>query len=308
MISLILALFLQGGPLADLGGWETLESLTRPITVRYQAGDRAFARDVLRAAEVFTPLGVLRPSEPLTIVLASSQEKLRALAPPHLPEWGRAYALPDEATIVVPSPRALGRWGNETILTLRHELVHLLLAQSLPGTPIPRWFHEGMASFLAGEGTEGSLLPLSLALMADRLIPLDELVGGFPQEAERARLAYLESRAAVELFHRLGGRAGLVYLLENWRDEGELDAALRRTYGLTYKQFVDRWKEFLWRRYGWASLLSEAAVLWGGVTLLFVFLYLRRRRAYRERLAAMCTQEAIEDAVRDVESLGRYGT
>ncbi len=124
--------------------------------------------------------------------------------------------------------------------TLHHEFVHATLdAASLRGR-FPGWLNEGIAEYFErlalGRRTPsfGEYAALRDAHAVGRWIPLAELgrtsFGDF--EPETARLAYLESYAAVELLVRLQGADSLGRLLERITKTNSVDRALQRTYRL----------------------------------------------------------------------------
>ncbi len=124
--------------------------------------------------------------------------------------------------------------------TLHHEFVHATLdAASLRGR-FPGWLNEGIAEYFErlalGRRTPsfGEYAALRDAHAVGRWIPLAELgrTGFGDLEPERARLAYLESYAAVELLVRRQGADSLGRLLKRITQTNSVDRALQRTYRL----------------------------------------------------------------------------
>ena len=124
--------------------------------------------------------------------------------------------------------------------TLHHEFVHATLDAASPRGSFPGWLNEGIAEYFErlalGRRTPsfGEYAALRNAHAEGRWIPLVELsqVSFGHLESERARLAYLESYAAVELLVRQQGADSLGRLLERIVKTNSVDRALRRTYRL----------------------------------------------------------------------------
>ena len=122
--------------------------------------------------------------------------------------------------------------------TLHHDFVHATLDAASPRGSFPGWLNEGIAGYFErlalGRRTPsfGEYAALRDAHAQGQWIPLAEL--GPPSfghlESERARLAYLESYAAVELLVRQQGADSLGRLLERITQTNSVDRALQRTY------------------------------------------------------------------------------
>jgi hypothetical protein len=264
--------------------------------------DSEFARRLGEVAASFDPR-VFRdatrsaPSAPDTIrlLIAPDEETFRRASGGRFPDWGLAVAFPRQASIVMRPPRLVGGDVQDPGQVLVHELVHVYLGLYLgPHEPAaPRWLHEGLASLLAGEWGWSERLDLALAFLARRPIPLDRLEEGFPGPRQAADLAYLESLTAVASLRDLSGEEGLSVLLSNLRRLGDFDAAMRRTYGLTYGEFEERWSRSLAARYGWAAAAASSWTWWTPAAVALILLVVWRRIRYRAGLAEMRRREAL---------------
>jgi hypothetical protein len=232
------------------------------------------------------------PCDTLRLLIAPEEAVFRRFSGGQLPDWGLAVAFPRAGRIVMRSPRLVAG-AQDARQVLIHELVHLYLARSLGRAEpeAPRWFHEGLASLLAGEWGLRERFDLALALLAGRPIPLEQLEEGFPGGREAASLAYLESLAAAAYLRDLSGDEGLALLLGNLRRLEDFDAALRRTYGITYGEFERRWRESLLRRYGWATAAASSWTYWTPLAVAVIFIMFWRRIRYRRRLAELEREE-----------------
>jgi hypothetical protein len=269
--------------------------------------DALLARRLGELAAVFDPRVFPRDSaaapaaarDTIRLLIAPDEQTFRRESGGRFPDWGLAVAFPREARIVVRPPRLAGGDVQDPGQVLAHELVHVYLALYLgPHEPAaPRWFHEGLASLLANEWGWGERLDLAAALLARHPLPLESLERGFPAERQAAGLAYLESLTAVAALRDLSGEEGLAVFLSNLRQLGDFDAALRRTYGLTYGEFAERWEQSLAARYGWAAAAASSWTWWTPAAVLLVLLVAWRRWKYRAGLAEMRRREALQPDV-----------
>ncbi len=66
-----------------------------------------------------------------------------------------------------------------------------------------------------------------------------------------------------------------------------LDAALRRTYGITFDQFERLWRKDVRGQYGWLLLVTQTAVFWSILAILLVTLGYWNKQRNRLKLAAL---------------------
>ncbi|HEX5727480.1 MAG TPA: hypothetical protein VFX98_18555, partial [Longimicrobiaceae bacterium] len=209
---------------------DTLRSGT--VRVVHAPRQLGLAREVLAAARRPMPLpgfGSGAVPDSTTIVLAATPAAWDRATGGAIPEWAGGVAVPEDRLVVLPTYPSAGVRPVDAGATLRHELAHLALHQRLPA-PIPRWFDEGYAELASGSWDAESAWQLRVAFALGKVPPLDSLALEWPRGAGRARLAYLLSATAVDHLMRLGGEPGFALLMRNWREEGDLDAAVRTTY------------------------------------------------------------------------------
>lgn len=230
---------------------------------------------------------------PITAYLAPDERTFREVAR-GTPEWTAGIALPEEGVLVVPargSDVRVGEWRT----VLRHEFAHVVLRRYLSAR-VPRWFDEGYAQLAAGSWDADAAWQLRFAFLLGRAPTLDSLSLELPDDARSARVAYLLAYTAVRHLYDMGGARGFSILLERWRTLGDLDAALRRTYGMTLAEFERLWRGSVRSRYGWLLVISQVAVLWAVIALLLLGLAAwvrwRRRRQRTELLAQEAAREA----------------
>ncbi len=248
--------------------------------------DVGLARNLLAGALANDSFpGLPRPRRPVTVYIAPDAGRFREWAGGATPEWGIAVAFPDEMRVVMQGRSGDSRAGDPRV-TLRHELAHLSLHETLGALP-PPWFDEGYASYAAREWSRDQVLESSLLLAlkgTPRLAELDSMIAGGAVRAERG---YALAHRAVADLAALDPVRGLDGFFRYWIESRRMDAAVREAYGITLDGFEASWRRTTRRRYG--ALAVFADIGFASLVLFLVVgpLWLARRRRDRARLAAM---------------------
>jgi hypothetical protein len=221
---------------------------------------------------------------PMDIVIA-----VPGAAPP--PGWGGlpAYAAgaadPAAGRIVI-FPERCGRYPfGSPAQTLRHELSHVLLRRAL-GFPAPRWFDEGLAMRVSGEwgASDEMFSALALHAVARGRWDLAKVDRDFAGGEGQVRRSYALAKAFVrDLFP---SNADLKGFMMEARAQRSVDRAFYARFGRSPDDLFRAWAKNLPWWGEWIVWLSQPAVLWGVVTVLFVTAFLsglrRRRRKYEQ--------------------------
>ena len=257
--------------------------------------DEALARSAIEhAAARDTFPGLPRPSARVLIAIAPDRERFRQWGGGGAPEWGAAFAFPDESRIVIQGSTA-GSDAGDPLTVLRHELAHLALHEKMGDLP-PRWFDEGYASYAAGEIQRDEGVQASLALVLRGVPPLDSLDRFFASGSVRAGAGYALSHRAVAELASLDPARGLALFFEYWRRGRSLDRAVREAYGITLVAFEQRWQSRTRRRYGGLALATDLAIVGTILSIAMAPVYLSRRRRDRARLEAMRAADRRDEA------------
>jgi hypothetical protein len=289
--TLLLTAFLLPAGRASLVAQE--EARAGALTFVYWPGQQRAATALVEALDPLPlmpglPEDILASGE-ILVILAPDPAAFDSLAP-GVPDWSGGIAFPEGDEIVLPIFAA--RVGRRPMITvLRHELAHVALGRYL-GSGVPRWFHEGYAQLASGSWNVRDAWTLRAAILLGKLPSLESLTLDFRGTRLDADQAYMLSYTIVEYMYRLGGSAGFTRLLERWRETGDLDAAMRRTYGITLGQFERMWRRDAGSRFGWLLLLAQTAVYWSVLTILLLVLGYWKKKRNRKKL------EALEAAAR----------
>ncbi|HUU28581.1 MAG TPA: hypothetical protein VM123_12290 [archaeon] len=283
-----------GSEFADQEAAEYEKIVENQVVVYYQPPDSKVAREYLTWSTEFVPHpDFLRKAglKKLAVYIAPTNQEFTRLTGGRLPEWGVACALPQEDAVIVRSPRIVPLWKENPREILLHEIAHVFLEQQLSPAEIPRWFHEGFAVYSSSMWGIESSLEFSVALLVGAVAPMKALSRDFPADEVAARRAYLQSYTLIEYMFGNWQDQQLALLFQKWREQGELDKALRISLGLTLMQLENRWRKWVEVRYGWLKLLTSVTVIWIFAAGLFIAVYISRRLKFKKKLKEMKLQE-----------------
>lgn len=265
------------------------------FTIVAEREDERLARALLAEAQRRDTFpGLPRPRQQVLIAIAPDAARLRAWVGPHAPEWGAAFAFPDQRRIVMQG-RGAGSDAGDPRVVLRHELAHLALHEALGPLP-PRWFDEGYASFAAGEWTREQAFETSLGMVWRTLPTLEALERGFVRGGMEASWSYAMAHRVVSELDALGGDAGLGNFLTYWKQSGSFERAVRTAYGMTGEAFENHWRAQTRTRYGALAFVTNVSAAVGLFSLVLVPLFMIRRRRDRRKLEAMRAADALQEA------------
>ncbi len=209
-------------------------------------------------------------------------------------------ALPEKGVIVVKTPN-LVEGGADYKGTLRHELIHVLLARNSGSGNLPRWLNEGIAMVVSGEHRIGSSLRVGEMYVQGRLIPYRDMFFVFLEPGKETEFgdAYAQALSMTRfLMNELGDDAfwRVVYATktETFGD------ALRAEASISPLDFYNAWVRSLWKVALIFSLVSGFSVF-QIMAILTIMAYVRKRRKGRATLQQWEEDEEKEDALTDEE-------
>ena len=191
-------------------------------------------------------LGAGSPGRPL-IVLAQDRNRFQAALSHYggrrAEDWATAVALPSRG-IVILDGNYLGRHPISSVETVSHELAHVVLHEA--GGDLPRWYHEGLAQWLAGQ---------RLAIRTKKLLSIFSRTGGtvsfeeldkfLPMRHSEASLLYGQCLSFVTYLSSSWGTGVHRLLLEKTLAGVEFDSAFLAVTGIELAEAESRWRATL---------------------------------------------------------------
>ena len=247
------------------------------------AAARVRAIDV-RALEAALAAAGLEAPPAVDVTLVPEDDPMARAAP----SWvvGRAFG----ARTIVIFPSRVTRYPYDSLESvMQHEVVHLALFARAGGRPLPRWFHEGVATSVEGGWDLQDQARLLFGALSEPTI--DAVSDLFQSEARPdTSLAYLLAAALVsDLRERHGpdvaGRiarrveAGAPFNRAFARETGETPEAAAAHAWAGYRR---------WTR--WVPAVANASAVWSFILALALLAYIARRRR-RARLRKQWEEE-----------------
>lgn len=237
-------------------------------------------------------------SSEMVIRIARGPEEMRRLAPRRSPPppYAVGVAYPGLGLIIlsVVSPESWLPPNLDVVLT--HELSHIALYRAVNGRSLPLWFAEGLATEQAGEHRLARVRALWEAAVAGTVLPLELVSRAFPDRPHEVNLAYAQSADLVRhLLQSSADRDRLPRLLGQIAEGKSFDRAVLSAYHIDLDYLEREWRQGLSERFRVLPLVLTGTALWGGIALLAIVAFVRRRRQQREKLARWEQEEAEAD-------------
>ncbi|MEW6265576.1 MAG: peptidase MA family metallohydrolase [Thermodesulfobacteriota bacterium] len=285
-----------------------VEAATDRVEVVHQPGQADLAETLARQTEkalsrLEAEFG-LKPEGRVSIILTSSQSEFMRAQPrgAPVPEWAAGTAWPEFNLIVLKTRQAAAGTSPEKVLL--HELAHLVLGRLFQTAAVPTWLNEGLAMHLADDWDPGRQLIMARALASERLIPLSNLVEGFPEERFEAATAYAESYYLVAFLKDRYGPEAMGRLIRHIGLGASPRHVLLQITGWPADRLEEEFNKWLRRRFSVFWIVTNPESLWLLAALLLLAAVWIKRRAARRRLADW---EAADEAEKDSGRSGRIG-
>jgi len=236
----------------------------------------------------------------LRLRIVPDTDALRALAPSNAPPpaYASGVAYPGLRLALVSAREPIALAATDVRRVSQHEIAHLLLEDAVGGTPIPRWFSEGIAVQLSAERQFERFRTLAWAAFTRRLVHLRDLDEAFAASGDRVDLAYAEATDVLDWLVRTRGPERFRGLLARMRSGDPFDVSFAETYGQSLRQLELEWRDDAEGRFLMAPLWASSGALWTLAAALLVVGFLRLRARSRSTLERWRREEAGVDGPR----------
>jgi hypothetical protein len=243
-----------------------------PAAERLRQIDIRAAEDALRSAG-------LRPPDSVTVRLVPEGDPLATAAL----DWVVGRAFPDGTVVIFPS--RVTRYPYDSLESvLRHEIIHLALFAAAGDQPLPRWYHEGVATSVeAGWSAADEVRLLLAALDGPTIADVGALFESDSQPG--TSLAYrlaaalvddLRQRKGADLPGRIAARvaSGVPFDRAFAIETGETPDAAAAQAWQTYRRWVN-----------WVPAIAGGSAVWMVIMALagIAFIVQWRKRLLRRR-------------------------
>ena len=297
----------------DDPGWRSVSDSR--LTVRFRGPSDILANQVLERAGTFLAdtsdfLGLPWLSQ-YSIVIAGSKDEFIELQPTMrpAPEWAGALTYPGLGMVLIMTPGAMETGGNRYWSLLQHEMAHLLLgdAESRHGTRLPRWFQEGVATYVSGEMNLSRLVQLGWAQATGAAPNFRELEFTFPNQSSRAEAAYARSYLFIRYLSQRFGEDAVARLVAESLQKNGISGGVVSAFDVSLAELLEGFDQYARVKATWIPIITSTATIWGVITLLLFVTWFRKkvqgmrtllqweREEEEERLAASLHHETSHE-------------
>lgn len=258
--------------------WQTLSQ--GAYSVRWYAGEAEFGAAILAAAqhgaERLAALLPLEPPSQLDFMVYPTADQLRDVLDLAGYDWIAGHTDPDLGWVML----AIGPDAAQSLEIERqvpHEVAHHMLIENLGAeraAALPLWLSEGLASNTEAYSDPDRQQLLQLNHAAGTLIPLSQLCRAFPQDGDRARLAYAQAADFLAYLHETAGDAGFRALFENYVSNPDCENGSQSVFAQSLSELDAAWQQARFVPHTVTLEDHVAALPWDaiGYSALFAFL------------------------------------
>lgn len=268
-----------------------------PFRIEYAEGERALAERTLRVLEEalteFSPR--LPPGDkPIRVVVCSTMAAFYKNAQRLGAQPVEGVARSEEGVIVVKAPE-LRSEAFDYEGTLRHELVHVLLARTSNLSALPRWLDEGIAMMVSKDFRWQSSVYVARMYVQNRILAYSDLDFAFiaPTSGLQFGEAYAQSLSMTRYLRDRVGEEAFWRLIREMKTV-PFGTALRAMTGLTPIDVYEQWRRSLWKVALISSLMSGFSAF-QLMAVLVIVAYWRKHRRGKRLLLQWEEEEALED-------------
>jgi hypothetical protein len=254
--------------------WQSLES--GMLRVHWYAGGQDFGQAALNTARAgVDSVKHLIPApldQPVDFYIYASLSDLRGTLISGSQEWVAGHADPSLGVVMVavePGP------AQEDTMQQRipHELMHVMLYRAVGDgyRTIPAWLSEGTAGLAEIVTNAGYGPVLKQAVARSDWIPLGTVCSSFPEDSDRAFLAYAEARSFAHYLHEKYGSTRLLELATLYASGADCVQGPELAFGLPLSVLEEDWHASLVEQKGFPTSLKNITpyLVLLGVILIF---------------------------------------
>lgn len=236
--------------------------------------------DAERLADLVRTTGLKDAGPPIRVVLADERSRWAS----RMPSWIAGLAVGGDLIVLFPARTPSYPHGSlEDVL--RHEIAHVLIARAAGGEPVPRWFHEGLATAAERPWELRDRTRLVYELVTGPRLTLDQIDALFEGDRDAQTRAYaLAGRFVRDLLDEHGETVGAEILTHLGAGAPFPQAFARATGRTLLAAEAEFWeRQRTWTT--WFPLVTSTTTLWIVIMLLALWAVRRRRqrRAARHR-------------------------
>lgn len=208
--------------------------------------------------------------------------------------WVAALAFSTRGIVVLDAQRLEAQPLQRTEI-IAHELAHVVMGEV--GPRLPRWYHEGVAQWLAGEQIKPEWRRLLSRYAADESLYRFAEIQNFPPESQRGTsIFYAQAHVFVLSINERFGEGVHAAILDRVAAGASFEDAFTAASGVTLESSEQQWWDVLAAQHSWLSFAVGGVSFFQIVAFLAIIAFLIERSRRRRTLARMAAEEEREAA------------
>jgi hypothetical protein len=280
--------------------WEIRE--TPHFSLYYQQKDHLLADYIMERVEedykrIIRHIGI-DPGIKARVYIAPDRSSYRALQPSgkKTHKWSIGVFYPHQNLILLLSPKVQKETHPDLQQIMAHELTHFILytVTREKGIDLPIWLHEGLAMYEAKQWNWHYRRIMAETALTRSFLPLSSITKGFPPQKRLADRAYAQSISLIAYIINKYGADYLNRLIRNLVGGKQTSEAFFNVFGIPLEGFEKNWHMYLRRRYNWIPFLTSGFAIWFLISILFLGIYVHKRRLAKKRIALWDIEDQID--------------
>lgn len=221
----------------------------------------------------------------LDIIIAGTHKEFKRSAPhgADIPVWAAGVAYPKLNLIIINKERINDNRELERVL--RHEIAHVALGSIFIKKRPPLWLNEGLTMHLADDWGISRQIAIVRAMASGRLIPLERLTAGFPENSLDAETAYAQSYYFLAFLRdRFGGKV-VGKLIKHLADGISPNTAFFHVTGMDIEDLEEDFNKWLSSRFSIYWIITGPYGFWVLAAALLAAAVIIKKRAAAKKLA-----------------------
>lgn len=221
----------------------------------------------------------------IKIFFPDTEEDYTKLTGGRLPEWSGAVAISENRIIIIKPQKFID--NSRLLTTIKHELIHIIIADKYFENNLPLWLNEGLATYLSNNFMEGNeSLIISNAIAANKILELNKLNQLMQLNTASANLAYLEAKIAVEYLIKQIGISQLPNFLDDLNNSNNINIVFKKYLGYDLIDFEFYWYNYLKDKYEGMLVLNFDNMIWYVLILIVIVAFIIVKiRNYKKKKA-----------------------
>ena len=209
----------------------------------------------------------------IKIFFPESEEDFEQLTRGRLPEWSGAVAFSENRIIIIKPQKFID--NSKLLITIKHELIHIIIADKYFENNLPLWLNEGLATYLSNNYMdENDALILSNAIAANKILELENINQLMKLNTASANLAYLEAKIAVEYLITQIGMSQLPNFLDDLNNTKNTELIFKEYLGYDIIDFEFYWYNYLNDKYKGMVVLNFDNMIWFALIIIVVIAFI----------------------------------